>query len=127
MKPRFVLPQPRIDAVRGWVAIERGPLVCCFEGHDQPRNGDMLDLAIDTHRQARGAWAAGLLGGTMTVTAAGSCSLAAGPALYQPLAAGASAAETEHVTLTAIPSFAWANRVMGSMRVWVPQASVLTS
>ncbi|MEV6236562.1 beta-L-arabinofuranosidase domain-containing protein [Lentzea sp. NPDC051838] len=31
MRPRFTWPDPRIDAVRGCVAVERGPLVLCAE------------------------------------------------------------------------------------------------
>ena len=36
MTPRWTYPDPRVDAVRGCVAIERGPLVYCFEQADQP-------------------------------------------------------------------------------------------
>ena len=37
--PRWAFPHPRIDAVRGCAAIERGPLVYCFEQADQePRH-----------------------------------------------------------------------------------------
>jgi DUF1680 family protein len=32
MPPRFIHPDPRIDAVRGCVAIARGPLIYCVEG-----------------------------------------------------------------------------------------------
>ncbi|KUM76062.1 beta-L-arabinofuranosidase domain-containing protein [Streptomyces curacoi] len=33
---RLTRPDPRVDAVRGCVAIERGPLVHCLEGVDHP-------------------------------------------------------------------------------------------
>src|SRR5690606_8188208 len=34
--PRFSWPHPRIDAVRGTVAVERGPLVLALESEDLP-------------------------------------------------------------------------------------------
>jgi DUF1680 family protein len=37
--------------------------------------------------------------------------------------AGAVARSEEPVSLTAIPYFAWANRGLGAMRVWIPRAS----
>ncbi|MCB0032881.1 MAG: glycoside hydrolase family 127 protein [Anaerolineales bacterium] len=36
MAPEFIAPHPRIDALRGCVSLQRGPLVYCFESHDQP-------------------------------------------------------------------------------------------
>ncbi len=39
MRPRFTWPDPRIDAVRGCVAVERGPLVMCAES-----SGAEIDL-----------------------------------------------------------------------------------
>lgn len=36
MEPRFTAADPRADAVRGCVAIERGPLVYCLEQVDHP-------------------------------------------------------------------------------------------
>ena len=35
LAPRLTAPHPRIDAVRGCLAIERGPLVYCVEQADQ--------------------------------------------------------------------------------------------
>ena len=37
MTPRLTYPSRRIDALRGTAAVERGPLVYCFEQADQPR------------------------------------------------------------------------------------------
>jgi hypothetical protein len=46
VRPRWTLPDPRIDAVRGCVAVERGPLVYCVESTDP--TGEELDaLRID--------------------------------------------------------------------------------
>ncbi len=44
--PRWTYPDRRVDAVRGCVAIERGPLVYCFEQADQLGGAHLDDLAI---------------------------------------------------------------------------------
>ena len=47
LEPRFTAADPRLDATRGAVAIEYGPLVYCLEAIDNP--GHRLDdLTIDT-------------------------------------------------------------------------------
>ena len=48
MTPRWTYPDPRVDAVRGCVAIERGPLVYCFEQTDQPATLDEVAVIPGT-------------------------------------------------------------------------------
>ena len=43
--PEFLYASPKIPDIQGCVALQRGPLVYCFEGADN--NGDILSLAID--------------------------------------------------------------------------------
>src|SRR5262249_36027002 len=47
LAPRFSAPDPRIDAVRGCLAVERGPLVYCLESTDLARasGGRFTDVA----------------------------------------------------------------------------------
>ena len=45
MPARFTWPDPRIDAVRGQVAVERGPLVHCLESADL--GADVEEAAVD--------------------------------------------------------------------------------
>ncbi|RIQ19592.1 glycoside hydrolase family 127 protein [Jiangella rhizosphaerae] len=44
--PRLTWPDRRVDAVRGCVAVERGPLVLCAESVDLP-SGSLDDLIVD--------------------------------------------------------------------------------
>jgi DUF1680 family protein len=44
MRPRFTWPDGRIDAVRGCVAVERGPRVLCLEGTDLPVGLDEIRI-----------------------------------------------------------------------------------
>ena len=44
---RVVEPDPRVDAVRGCVAVERGPLVYCLESADLPPGSELEELRWD--------------------------------------------------------------------------------
>jgi hypothetical protein len=44
--PRVRRPDRRVDAVRGCVAVERGPPVYCFEQADQPAGARVDDLLL---------------------------------------------------------------------------------
>ena len=108
MPPRLISAHPRVDAVRGQVALARGPVVYCAEqaDHDVP-----LDhLRIDPNRPP--AAKNGRFEGVAR---------AADPAsdvLYAEYAPPSPA--TAETRLTAIPYFRWANRGPGPMRVWIP-------
>jgi uncharacterized protein len=108
LTPRLTRPDPRIDAVRGCVAIERGPLVYCLEQADQPAGAAVDTVSIEEGRIEEGTLMSekqpGLLGGITTVAAPGRT------------------ARGEAVTLTAVPYFTWANRGAGAMRVWIPRS-----
>nr|WP_187361216.1 beta-L-arabinofuranosidase domain-containing protein [Phytoactinopolyspora mesophila] len=46
--PRFTWPDHRIDAIRGCVAVERGPLVYCAEAIDLPDGVGLDHVVVDT-------------------------------------------------------------------------------
>lgn len=48
MDPRVTVPHPQVDAVRGQVAVERGPLVLALEDVDLPGDRDVEGVVIDT-------------------------------------------------------------------------------
>ena len=110
LEPRLTAPHPRVDAVRGCLAIERGPLVYCVEEADAPAGAIVDDLRIDPAAELRAVPQPDLLGGIVAVEAAG----AHQPPDEIPPVDGA-------VTLRAIPYSHWGNRGEGAMRVWIPQ------
>ena len=117
MTPRLVAPHPRIDAVRGCVALARGPLVYCVEQADHPGIA-VEDLRIDP--AAPPAPAGGNPGLGVPVIISGRATVATGaPAeLYAPH----QPQDAVPATVTAIPYFRWANRGPNAMRVWIPAA-----
>ncbi|MER8004123.1 beta-L-arabinofuranosidase domain-containing protein [Streptomyces sp. NPDC094149] len=122
MEPRLTAADPRVDAVRGCVAIERGPLVHCLEQVDHP-GGGLDDIVLDTSRPLAVKHRPDLLGGVTTVVAAGRRRRTPDRGWWPYASAGTEAAsepDGEPVELTAIPYYAWANREDGSMRVWLP-------
>jgi uncharacterized protein len=101
MPVRVTEPDPRVDAVRGCVAVERGPLVYCVESADLPPETELEELRWDPSREPaivpRPDLGDAVVGITVPVVG------------RQPgLSAGA------------IPYFSWANRGAGAMRVWIP-------
>ncbi|MEV0481350.1 beta-L-arabinofuranosidase domain-containing protein [Streptomyces sp. NPDC050508] len=121
LEPRLTGADPRVDAVRGCAAIERGPLVYCLEQVDHP-GGGLDDIVLDPTRPLAVKHRPDLLGGVTTVVAAGHRRHLAENGSWWPYpAAGPDAAPAgDLVELTAIPYYAWANRQDGSMRVWLP-------
>lgn len=110
---------PQVDADRGRVALQRGPLVYCVEDADNPAGAHRLLLprscAFDVVYRPE------LLGGVCTLQAQAAASVDDGwqDALYR--FASAPATETAH--LTAIPYYAWDNRESGRMAVWLPETA----
>ena len=97
MPVRLTAGHPRVDAVRGCRAIERGPLVYAVEQIDVTDDTavDDLRLPADDAGALHASWQPDLLGGCVTITGPG---------------------------FTAVPYALWANREVGPMRVWLPLA-----
>jgi DUF1680 family protein len=105
-------PDVRQDA--GLVALQRGPIVYCFEQADHAAS--LAHLFLPETAALAPVFRPDLLQGVMTLTGEGLAAASAdwGDLLYRPQAATLAA-----VTLTAIPYYAWENRAPGAMRVWI--------
>ena len=105
MPGRITRPAPQIDAIRGCVALERGPLVYCIESADVADGLELEELSLDTTTGpapvARPDLGPGALG----------------------LAASAIGPGGQPVALAAVPYHAWGNRSDAAMRVWIPTAT----
>ncbi|MBL0888272.1 glycoside hydrolase family 127 protein [Myceligenerans indicum] len=112
--PRLTWPDPRIDALRGTVAVERGPLVLCLESHDLPGGTDLADVRLDPSPAPRAH------GDGATVRAR----IAPPPAAPEgtpPFGSGPPGpAPDDTADLTLIPYHRWAERGPAVMRVFVP-------
>jgi DUF1680 family protein len=122
--PFWVQADPRVDSVRGCLALQRGPIVYCLEQQDQEKGVNLLDVKIDPSRGVTTHWRDDLLGGVLILDATGQQQDHANGStkgLYHPLYSGNEDRTSERtVRLTAIPYYAWGNRGLESMRVWIP-------
>jgi len=112
MSPRFTWPDHRVDAVRGCVAVERGPLVLCVESPDLPPG-----VSLDDVRVPAGS-VPSEVDGTVTVRA----EVCTGPAEPWPYGSPAGSAVGTPVELPLVPYYRWAERGPAAMRVWLPVA-----
>lgn len=104
---------PRVSTVAGKVALQRGPLVYCFE---EPDNGADLS-ALSLPRTAKlTASTTPDLGGCIAIEATGTRDTV--PATLYTADAPASVA----TRLRAIPYGLWANRGEGEMRIWLRES-----
>ena len=123
LEPRFTVADPRLDAARGAVAVEYGPLVYCLEAVDNP--GHRLDdLTVDTAVAPEVVPTAGPLQGVASIRIGGRVRPRTGASWWPYRLADAPTGEKpgQSVPLTAVPYFSWGNRGPGAMRIWVPTA-----
>jgi uncharacterized protein len=126
MEVMLVASNPRIDATRDCLAIQRGPIVYCLEDKDQEIKGRLLDVEIDKDLPLLTRWDGDLLDGIMVVEVSGQFidSESWRGHLYQ--SATLPVVAIPHPTrLVAIPYYAWGNRIIGGMRVWIPNKSIM--
>jgi hypothetical protein len=116
MPVRATLPDPRIDAVRGCLALERGPLVYCLETADLPGDVQLEEVEVDPAVRPvpvpRADVADSAIGLTVSATRRRR-SRTDGVSEGEPR-------ETTAVEVGAVPYFTWANRSVDAMRVWIP-------
>ena len=122
LEPRFTRADSRVDADRASVALERGPVVYCFEAVDNP--GHRLDDVIVDPAGAVEAVTTDPALPSDVVTLAAQGHVRPRPADGWWPYADASAPEPDAgdaVTLTAVPYYVWGNRAEGAMRIWTPE------
>jgi len=115
MAPRVTYPDPRIDAVRGCIAVERGPEVLALESVDLDGAGSVTPAAADVgdlvlagtpdERDGR-VWVP-----VQAVAPSGD---------VWPYGADAGATGPDATWVPLVPYHDWANRGPSTMRVWIP-------
>lgn len=113
IEPRVTLPDPRIDALRGSLAVELGPLVLCAESSDLPADVDLDDLTVATETP---------------LTRSGDDTVDLPVTIVDrnlehdwPYSGALSGAPVYRRTVTLIPYHRWAERGPSTMRVWLPE------
>jgi DUF1680 family protein len=110
MDIRRVRANEKVEADRGQVALQRGPLMYAMEWADQPSQ-KVLDLMLAPEPGFAYGFDSGLLNGVGVITAKGF-------SLRSNLDGTTTKEPSE---MKAIPYYAWANRGKGEMTVWIPE------
>ena len=94
MEPRTIRANENVEADRGMLCVERGPLVYCIEHPDNTINIKEAQISADTQFKTGKTEIAGTPVTTLI---------------------------TKDTGLTLIPYYAWCHRGSGNMRVWIPE------
>jgi DUF1680 family protein len=121
MTPRYVAPDPRIDAIRGCNALERGPLVYCFEEVDLPDNITLDDVTLLRDVPPGVDFGPSAIPGVVSIRSRMATHERPSTTWpYHPQTESPRATKTATLDAIAVPYFAWGNRGLGGMRVWIP-------
>jgi DUF1680 family protein len=121
MPPRLVTAHHRVDAVRGSVALTRGPLVYCLEQADLADDlADVVfeDLELDPRSPIDVVHGAHAIA-PVTLRTPVRVRSGSDDRLYRTFETTTPSA-TAPAAIPAVPYFLWANRSAGAMRVWIP-------
>lgn len=114
MPVRLTRCNPLVRANENCVALQRGPLVYCFEEADNGAQIQALRIPTDAAFHVQEA-EDGPLAGMKVIAFEGVRESFADEALYAE-----AAPKQEKAVMQAIPYFAWGNRGENQMRVWMP-------
>lgn len=114
LTPQVLVPDERIDAIRGCAAVRRGPVVYCLEQRDNEADVDRATLNPDEPLvESRTTTALGPVLETVGAVREGGTG-----ELYPPR--GGRRATSERTLLRLRPYATWGNGSPGAMRVWIP-------
>ncbi len=110
MNVERVISNENIQANKGLVALQRGPLVYCLEHADN--RGKAMNIIFPDQAQFSASFNPSLLGGIVTISS---------KVPVIDISGEGESVSTTIKEITAIPYFSWANRGEGEMQVWVPR------
>ena len=114
MKPQLVRAHPFVRMDANKVALQCGPVVYCLEQTDNEK--DVFTVGVDDLSQAKVTFEPELLGGVNTITLPGRALSTDGwdGELYRT-----APERYENTLIKAVPYFAWGNREVDKMTVWM--------
>jgi uncharacterized protein len=112
--PRWTFADPRIDAVRGTVAVERGPVVLCVESVDLPGDADVDVVRVDPSEPPVDLDGAVVVHGALVEPAPRDWPY--GDSARAQVEGG----QRPDLAIPLRPYHSWAERGPSTMRVWLP-------
>jgi DUF1680 family protein len=124
MEPQLFESNAQVVENNGRVAVQRGPLVYCLEGLDQPQGTSLANVAIRSGKNSSAGFTESfekdLLDGVIVLKHEGAVSKSSAERSSLYFSADAPANSSSKVMLTFIPYYAWLNRRPSPMQVWTP-------
>ena len=117
MGPRLIVAHPLVEELRNQVAVMRGPILYCLESHDLPEGVPTCEVYIPRDIELTARHDPGLLGG-VTVLEGTARRLRLGEwrcTLYKTVPT----VPLEPTPVRLVPYYAWANRGVCEMTVWM--------
>ncbi len=117
MEPCLIEAHPRVEQLRGQVAVMRGPILYCLESPDLTPGVRVSEVQIPADARWSARYRSDLLGGITTLESE-AIRVPEGDwrgRLYRPLQR-----QSERVPIRLVPYYAWANRGVSEMTVWMP-------
>lgn len=118
LKAKLIETHPLVEENRNQVAVQYGPIVYCLEGADLPEGCNLFDISIPKDIELKpvpitiGSADLKALEGEFIWNKRGDWN----GSLYRAI----NTDDVEKVTLKLIPYFAWDNRGLTEMSVWLP-------
>lgn len=119
MEARLIEAHPLVEETRNQVAIKRGPVVYCLESVDLPGGVKVSEVAIPRHIKLEPRFDDNLLSDRIVVLEGKAEVFEEGDwanRLYREIRLR----KAEHIDIRLIPYYAWGNRGMSEMTVWMP-------
>lgn len=119
MPVQLMVSNPQVEASRNQVAVQRGPVVYCLESADLPQGVTFDQVGIDAAKTLEPK-PIEIAGAHLMAIEGEGVLLGDGQwknTLYKPVGV---AAEGQPVRVRLVPYFAWNNRGVGDMSVWLP-------
>ena len=110
MPVRRIVAIDKVKDNQNRVALQRGPLVYCFEHADN--EGKAMNIVIPDKAIFKTEFKSDLLNGIVVIQT---------QAPIATISADGSTLSSVNKTVTAIPFYSWANRGKGQMQVWMPK------
>jgi len=118
MGVRLLHADPRVETCRNQVAVKRGPILYCLESPDLPEGVRVSQVLLPRDVALTPRHDPDLLNGVTVLEGTALADEAedwAGP-LYRPVGASS----LKEIGIRLIPYYAWANRGVAEMAVWIP-------
>ena len=119
MRPRLIKAHPKAEEIRNHVAVMRGPIVYCLEGLDLPEGVSILDVYAPDDMGLSASREDDLLGGVMAIRGVARHITEGNGSQALYLEAGKE--REDNLAVTLIPYYAWNNRGISEMTVWLPR------